>query len=107
MDEAAKAARREAGRQYRAANKEAIAAKKKAYYQANKEKENARINQWKRNNPDKIRAYTETYWMKKAGKDTTTCHICKQCETAFEPKRSDAKFCSAKCRVSFNRNKRD
>lgn len=28
---------------------------------------------------------------------------CKQCGVEFEAKRNDAKFCSAKCRVTFNR----
>ena len=29
--------------------------------------------------------------------------ICEQCGNVFEAKRSTARFCSAKCRVAFNR----
>ena len=29
--------------------------------------------------------------------------ICKQCGIEYEAKRSDSKFCSSKCRVTFNR----
>lgn len=29
---------------------------------------------------------------------------CQYCHHAFEGKRADAKFCSARCRVAFNRN---
>jgi len=30
---------------------------------------------------------------------------CYTCQKEFESKRTDAKFCSASCRVTFNRNK--
>ena len=30
--------------------------------------------------------------------------ICHHCRQSFEGKRADAKFCSARCRVAFNRN---
>lgn len=32
--------------------------------------------------------------------------ICQHCGHSFEGKRADAKFCSARCRVAFNRNAR-
>ncbi len=32
---------------------------------------------------------------------------CAQCGKSFESKRKDAKFCSPKCRVTFNRNKKE
>jgi len=31
--------------------------------------------------------------------------LCKVCSKVFSPKRKDAKFCSAKCRVTNKRNK--
>lgn len=102
MDEAARQAQRQYLKEYREANKEKIAAAKREYYQKNKQKENARIAKWKRENPDKVKQYTETYWQKKAAQAGPVCLYCKQ---SFEPKRSDAKFCSTKCRVAFNRNK--
>lgn len=103
MNEAAKRARREYSKQYREANKEKIAQAKREYYQENKDKVNAYIKQWKRNNPDKIKEYTETYWTRKA---QAAGHHCIYCDEPFQPKRSDAKFCSAKCRVAYNRNKK-
>lgn len=51
MTEAAKAAKREYQRQYRAANRAKMAA-----YQR----------KWSRENPEKVREYTARYWAKKA-----------------------------------------
>lgn len=51
MTEAAKAAKREYQRQYRAANRAKMAA-----YQR----------KWSRENPEKVREYTARYWEKKA-----------------------------------------
>lgn len=51
MTEAAKAAKREYQRKYRAANREKLAA-----YQR----------KWSQDNPEKVREYTARYWAKKA-----------------------------------------
>lgn len=51
MTEAAKAAKREYQRKYRAANREKLAA-----YQR----------KWSQENPEKVREYTARYWAKKA-----------------------------------------
>ena len=103
MDEAAKRAQREYYKQYKEANKEKVAAAKKKYYQENRDRINEYSKQWKRNNPDKIRQYTENYWTKKA---QAAGHHCLNCNDPFEPKRSDAKYCSDKCRIAYNRNKK-
>ena len=102
MDEAAKQAQREYARQYRQENKAKIAAKKKAWTDANRDHVRNYKKQWAQDNPEKTRQYTETYWQKKAAQAGPVCLHCKQ---PFEPKRSDAKFCSTRCRVSHNRNK--
>ena len=102
MDEAARQAQREYTRQYRQANKERIKQRAREYYLENKEKVHAQQKAWKQANPDKVRAQTERYWQKKAAQ---AGHVCLYCKQSFEPKRSDAKFCSTRCRVSHNRNK--
>ena len=102
MDEAAKQARRAYGRKYREANRERINKKKREYYQENREKEDARVKKWKAENPDKVKAIEQRYWEKKALEMAPRCAYCSE---PFHPKRSTAKFCSAKCRVYHNRNK--
>ncbi|HDP55266.1 MAG TPA: hypothetical protein ENN24_06265 [Bacteroidetes bacterium] len=60
---------------------------------------------WRAKNPHKQAEYMANYWEKKA-KEMATAeqHICLYCGNHFEPKRSDAKFCSDRCRVAYNRN---
>ena len=37
----------------------------------------------------------------------TDTRNCEQCGTAYEPRREHARFCSARCRVAWNRGNRD
>ena len=105
MDEAAKQARRDYQKRWR---------------EANREKTRAREREWNKANPDKLRARDERYWQKKAiqtagqayetaGRmDETAAQaqpICGNCGKSFIGKRSDAKFCSTRCRVGHSRNK--
>jgi len=43
----------------------------------------------------------------RAKRRITNNNLCAVCETAFTPKRKDARFCSNKCRQAAHRNKRD
>ena len=61
---------------------------------------------WRKKNPEKIRQYHDNYWERQAQKQQEASqHHCLYCGSVFEPKRADAKFCSDRCRVSFNRAK--
>ncbi len=102
MDEKSKKARRAAQRAYRQANRDHINKKRREWNAKNADKISKQRKAWNEANPDKLRAIRERYWMKKAQEMPPTCLYCGQ---PFEPKRSDAKYCSTRCRVSYNRNK--
>ncbi len=102
MDERAKEARRKAQREYREKNRERINQTKKEWREKNKEKLNAKKREWNAKNPDRVRQHRENYWQRKAEQAGLTCFHCGQ---PFEAKRSDAKYCSTRCRIAFNRIK--
>ncbi len=81
---------------------------------------------WKRQNPDKVRASQNRYWERQAAKvengssldraiqnsvtDSVTLTnsvsdsvTCCNCGNSFNPLRKTARFCSDVCRVQFNR----
>lgn len=85
--------------------------------------------EWRAKNPDKVKAHNISYWERKAQKlaagnvtdkssvtnisvteklnvtDSDSCSDvrCVNCGEIFNPKRSDARFCSTRCRVQYNR----
>jgi hypothetical protein len=89
----------------------------------NREKCNKYHRQWRSKNRDKIEGYNMKYWETKAINmlkfdtvkpvtviDTVTVSVtkvisvtCCNCGIEFIPKRKTARFCSDKCRVSYNR----
>ncbi len=102
MDERARELRREYQRQYREENREKVNKAKREWREKNAEKVREKARAWSQANPDKVRKHKERYWMRKAEQSRPTCL---QCGEAFEAKRSDAKYCSTRCRVAFSRNK--
>ncbi len=102
MDERAKQLRREYQRQYREKNRDKINAQKREWMAKNKDKVNQQKREWRKANPDKERLYKERHWQRKAEELGPMCMNCGQ---SFEPKRSDAKFCSTRCRVAHSRKR--
>ncbi len=102
MDEKARQLRREYQRAYNKANRDKINQQKREWYAQNAEEIREKRRKWNSENKDKNKLYRESYWRRKAEQTGPTCLYCDQ---SFEPKRSDAKFCSTKCRVNYNRKK--
>lgn len=90
---------------------------------------NAAARKYRKEHPDKVRKYNETYWEKKAALQVVTdvtdknsvtdisvtsvtdelFHVpegrkCIECGIVFKPKRADAKFCSSACKQKHYRN---
>lgn len=92
------------------------------YRKKHQEKERAYLKEWRQSHPEKIREYNARYWDRVAQKSGITVKrnsvtdsvtdqvsvtnqtICQECGKVFTAKRSTARFCSAGCRVNFNRN---
>jgi formylmethanofuran dehydrogenase subunit E len=111
MTEQGRAARNDYQRQYR---------------KQHQDKERAYQKEWRQSHPDKIREYNSRYWDRVAQKSDETLNrnsvttnvtnsvtdqvsvtnqkICQECGKVFTAKRSTARFCSAVCRVNYNRN---
>jgi len=59
---------------------------------------------WRAKNPQKQAEYMANYWERKAKREQEESQtVCLYCGNFFKPKRQNAKFCSDKCRVSYNR----
>jgi hypothetical protein len=80
------------------------------------------LRKWRRKNPKKHKQHITTYWERKAlemqsgtdnllnvsGTDKQTDNQLKQCAecgTLFNPKRSDARFCSTTCRTRMHKRR--
>ena len=62
--------------------------------------------EWAAKNREKQKEYTRRYWEKKAA-ELQEQKRCQECGQPFTLKRSDAKFCSTRCRVQHNRTHRE
>ena len=82
------------------------------YRKQHQEKGRAYLKEWRQSHPEKIKEYNARYWARVAQKSDATVKrnsvtnqtICQECGKVFTAKRSTARFCSAVCRVNFNRN---
>ena len=103
MDVKARAALREYKRQWAEKNADKVKASQQKYRDNNPDKVKASQKKYREAHPDRVKASNEKYWLKKA---LELGHLCDYCGNSFEPKRSDAKFCSTNCRVLFNRKQK-
>lgn len=69
-------------------------------------------NEWRRKNPDKVKAYINSYWERRAAREAKeeearieSLHknTCLLCGKDLDGMREDAKFCSSACRQKYFR----
>ena len=121
LSEAAREARRKAHREWKARNPD--------YYKKTQKERNEYLKAYLKRNPDKRKQYEATKWENKALRDETDklrdetdnkietdnetdklrgetdneTDKCSYCGNSFEPKRSDAVYCSSYCRLKAHR----